>query len=174
MVIDMDYHPAVPDTRRKSRKTGHPAELTDHAGPHLFQEIVRTHQVLIGTFSLEVGISAARMGVLRQLSSGEDGSMGVVDLARALGVTPAIVTRQVQELESEGLLRRRNPSRDRRRSQLHLTTRGRRAFARLHERAHELQTRLLDGLRDEEIATACRVLSSLRMAIETQRHKSRD
>ena len=146
----------------------------DHPGPHLFQEIVRTHQALIGAFSLEVGMSAARMGVLRQLEHSEDGSMGVVDLARSLGVTPAIVTRQVQELEAEGLLRRRNASRDRRRSQLHLTARGRRAFARLHERAHELQARVLDGLRDEEIATACHVLSSLRMAIETQRHKSRD
>jgi hypothetical protein len=37
-----------------------------------------------------------------------------------------------------------------------------------------LQTRVLDGLRDEEIATACRVLSHLRMAIETRRNKSRN
>ena len=159
--------------QRKSQELGHFNRSMDHAGPHLFQEIVRTHQVLIGVFSLEVGMSAARMGVLRQLSNSEDGSLGVVGLARALGVTPAIVTRQVQELEAEGFLRRSNASGDRRRKQLHLTSRGRRAFARLHERAHALQTRVLGGLRDEEIATASRVLGSLRKAIEKQRDRSR-
>jgi len=141
----------------------------NHSGPHLFQEIVRSHQALIGSFSLEVGMSAARMLVLRQIQDVEDGSMGVVDLARSLGVTPAIVTRQVQELEAIGLLRRRSDSKDRRRSQLHLTGRGRRAFVRLYERANGLQTRVLDGLRDKETTTACHALSSLRMAIETQR-----
>ena len=48
-------------TQQESKQTGHPTGSTDHAGPHLFQEIVRTHQVLIGAFSLEVGMSAARM-----------------------------------------------------------------------------------------------------------------
>jgi len=164
----------MPEIRRKSQKVDRPTggTSTDHSGPHLFQEIVRTHQMLIAVFSLEVGMSAARMGVLRQLSRSEEGPLGVVDLARALGVTPAIVTRQVQALEAEGLLRRRNSSTDRRRSQLHLTARGRRAFVQLHERAHELQARVLGGLREEEIATACHVLSSLRMAIETERHES--
>lgn len=161
------------ETHRASKRPSHPAEPADHEGPHLFREIVRTHQVLIAAFSLEVGISAARMGLLRELEDKEDGSLGVVDLARALGVTPAIVTRQVQELEEEGLIRRRNTSRDKRRSQLSLTSRGRREFAQLHERAHGLQTEVLEGLRDEEIATACHVLSSVRMAIEKQRNKSR-
>ena len=162
------------EAQRKALRVALPDGKTDHPGPHLFQDIVRTHQALIGAFSLEVGMPAARMGVLRQLQDVEDGSMGVVDLARALGVTPAVVTRQVQELEAEGLLRRRSASRDRRRTQIHITARGRRAFERLHERAHELQTRVLDGLSKEEIATASHVLSSLRAAIETQRRDSGD
>ena len=163
----------MPSTRRKQVKAIRTGPY-DHPGPHLFQEIVRTHQALIGVFSLEVGMSSARMGVLRQLHDSEDGSMGVVDLARSLGVTPAIVTRQVQELEADGLLRRRSASRDRRRTQIHITARGRRTFERLHERAHELQARVLDGLSDEEITTASHVLSSLRAAIETQRRNSGD
>ena len=163
----------MPEKKPGLRTTSHSEGTHDHPGPHLFQEIVRTHQALIGNFSLEVGMPSARMGVLRQLRSSEDGSLGVVDLARALGVTPAIVTRQVQELETEGLLRRRSNPRDRRRSQLHLTARGQRAFEQLHQRAHELQSRVLHGLTNEEVATACHVLRSLRMAIETQRHESR-
>ena len=162
------------DSRRGSRKAVLPAGSIEHAGPHLFREIVRSHQALIGAFSQEVGMPAARMIVLRQLQDVEDGSMGVVDLARVLGVTPAIVTRQVQELEAEGLLRRRGASRDRRRTQIHLTSRGRRTFERLHQRAHEMQARVLEGLRDDEIDTACRVLGSLRAAIETRRHRSTD
>ena len=163
----------MPEKKPGLRTTSHSEGTHDHPGPHLFQEIVRTHQALIGNFSLEVGMPSARMGVLRQLQSSENGSLGVVDLARALGVTPAIVTRQVQELEAEGLLRRRNDPRDKRRCQLHLTARGKRAFARLHERAHEMQATVLHGLRDEDVAAACHVLRSLRTAMETQRHESR-
>ena len=164
----------MPAARRKPDKAVRRNGPYDHPGPHLFQEIVRTHQALIGNFSLEVGMSSARMGVLRQLEDAEDGSMGVVDLARALGVTPAIVTRQVQELEAEGLVRRRNASRDRRRHQLYLTPRGRRVFAELHERAHQLQARVLAGLTDEEIATACHVLANLRAEIGAQHRNSND
>jgi len=153
------------DSRPKSRKAGDLSAFTDHPGPHLFRDIVRTHQVLIGTFSREVGMSAARMGLLRQLADNGCGSLGAADLARALGVTPAIVTRQVQELEADGLLCRRNVPRDKRRSQLSLTSRGRRALAQLHERAHRLQTEVLNGLSDEQIATACHVLSTVRAAI---------
>lgn len=174
IVIDIYYQLEMPDKKRGLWTISHSKGSYDHPGPHLFQEIVRAHQALIGVFSLEVGMSSARMCVLRQLADSDDGSLGVVDLARALGVTPAIVTRQVQEFEAEGLLRRRSDSRDRRRSQLYLTARGRRTFAQLHERAHELQTRVLDGLRDEEVAAACHVLHSLRTAIETEPHGSRD
>jgi len=160
------------ETQRRPQRADARPGPTDHPGPHLFQEIVRTHQVLIGAFSLEVGMSSGRMMVLRQLQDVEDGSMGVVDVARALGVTPAIVTRQVQELEAEGLVRRSSSSRDRRRSLLHLTARGRRVFDRLHARAHELQAMVLDGLTDEETATACHVLRSLRAAIQRRPHGS--
>jgi DNA-binding MarR family transcriptional regulator len=162
------------ESRRKAQRAGAPSGSSDHPGPHLFQEIVRSHQAMLAIFSQEVGMSAARMLVLRQVQDVENGSMGVVDLARALGVTPAIVTRQVQELEAEGLLRRRNASRDRRRTQIHITPRGRRAFERLHRRAHELQTRVLEGLEDEEIVTACHVLSRLRAAVEAQRRGIKD
>jgi DNA-binding MarR family transcriptional regulator len=172
IVNDVVQYPPMSDGRPKSRKAGDLSGFTDHPGPHLFREIVRAHQVLIGAFSREVGMSAARIGLLRQLANNEDGSLGAADLARALGVTPAIVTRQVQELEADGVLCRRNAPRDRRRSQLCLTSRGRRALEQLHERAHRMQTEVLNGLSNEQIAAACHVLSTVRVAIETQRSRS--
>ena len=59
----------MPDKKRGLLTPSHSKGLYDHPGPHLFQEIVRTHQALIGVFSLEVGMSSARMCVLRQLES---------------------------------------------------------------------------------------------------------
>ena len=61
----------MPDKERGLQTTSRSEGTYDHPGPHLFQEIVRTHQVLIGAFSLQVGMPSARMEVLRQLENSE-------------------------------------------------------------------------------------------------------
>ena len=48
------------DSRRKAQRKGPFDGSTAHPGPHLFQEIVRSHQAMIAVFSQEVGMSAAR------------------------------------------------------------------------------------------------------------------
>src|SRR5512137_2005549 len=93
---------------------GNPA-FPKHTGdePHLLREIVRAHQVLMAGFSREVGMPASRFALMRVLA---DGDAGVTDLARRLGVNAAAVTRQLQEMEAEGLVRRRADPGDGRRS----------------------------------------------------------
>jgi DNA-binding MarR family transcriptional regulator len=133
--------------------------------PHLLRELVRAYQTLVAVFARRTGMPAARFGLLRLLAVTE-GDRGVMDLARQLGVNPAAVTRQVQELEREGLVRRRADRRDRRRSHVDLSPKGRRVFAEIHARTHELERSLVAVLGEEEMRRAARVLGRLRVAVE--------
>jgi len=143
---------------------------TQHRGdePHLLREVVRTHQTLMAGFSRETGMPASRFALMRLLAVAE-GDVGVMDLARQLGVNPAAVTRQVQELEREGLIRRRADQKDKRRRHVSLSPRGRRRFAAIHARTHELERSLSSVLGDEEMRRAATVLTKLRTFVERRR-----
>ncbi len=133
--------------------------------PHLLREILRTYQVLMSGFSQRTGMPAARFGLMRVLALGPQ-DLGVMDLARELGVNAAAVTRQVQELEREGLVRRRADRRDGRRSYVGLTPKGKQVFIEIHARAHELERSLASVLGEEEMQRAAQLLGRLRALVE--------
>jgi DNA-binding MarR family transcriptional regulator len=133
---------------------------------HLLREVIRVHQALIGWFARDVGMPASRFALLRLLGIDEVGEVGILELARRLGVNAAAVTRQVQELEGDGLVTRRSDARDKRRSLIRLTAKGTRLFARLHERAHEFEESLVAELGTERLADAARALTHIREALE--------
>jgi DNA-binding MarR family transcriptional regulator len=143
------------------------SEDLHHRGdePHLLREIVRAYQVLMSGFSREMGMPASRFALMRLLAVGE-ADVGVMDLARQLGVNAAAVTRQVQELERERLVRRRADTRDGRRSHVRLSPKGRRLFEEIHERTHELERSLSSVLGAEEMRGAAVVLTKLRTFVE--------
>jgi DNA-binding MarR family transcriptional regulator len=142
-------------------------EQTQHRGdePHLLREVVRTYQVLMVGFSRKIGMPASRFALMRLLAFTE-GDVGVMDLARQLGVNAAAVTRQLQELESEQLIRRRADTRDGRRSHVRLSPKGRKLFEEIHERSHELERSLSSVLGAEEMRSAAMVLAKLRSFVE--------
>lgn len=133
--------------------------------PHLLREIVRTYQALMSGFSRATGMPASRFSLVRLLAVG-DAQTGVMDLARQLGVNASAVTRQIQELEEEGLVTRRADPKDGRRSYVSLSAKGRKAFAEIHTRTHELERSLSSVLSDEEMAKAAEVLARLRTFVE--------
>lgn len=141
--------------------------VLEHRGdePHLLREIFRTYHVLIGGFARKTGMPASRFALMRLLALAE-GELGITDLARQLGINPAAVTRQVQELASEGLIRRRADNRDGRRSYLRLSPKGRRLFAEIHERTHEFERSLLSVLGAEDMRGAAVCLAKLRAFME--------
>lgn len=144
-----------------------PAHRGDES--HLLREVMRTHQALLAGFSREVGIPASRLALMRLLATaGRD--TGVMELARLLGVNAATITRQVQEMEAEGLIRRRADPRDARRSRLKLSSKGLRVFADLHARSHELERALSARVSAPEIEAAVKVLSQLRECLEERRN----
>jgi DNA-binding MarR family transcriptional regulator len=140
---------------------------THHRGdePHLLREVIRTYQVLMAGVSREIGMPASRLALMRLLAVTE-GDSGVMELARHLGVNASAVTRQVQELEHEGLVRRRADPRDGRRNYVRLTPKGQRLFEKVHERSHELERLLSSVLGAEEMHSAALVLTKLRTFVE--------
>ncbi len=133
--------------------------------PHLLSEIFRTYQVLMAGFPQRVGMPAARFALMRLLAAAE-GAVGVMELARLLGINAAAVTRQVQEMEAAGLFLRRAHQRDGRRTAVRLSARGRRTFAGIHERTHELERALAAALGAAEMKVAAEVLARLRAFVE--------
>jgi len=145
-------------------------EAWHHRGdePHLLREIVRTYQVLMSGFARKTGMPASRFALMRLLAISR-GDVGVTDLARQLGVDPAAVTRQVQELERDRIVSRHADKRDARRSYVRLTAKGLKLFEEIHQRTHELERSLSAVIGDDEMSRAALVLSRLRTFIEEHR-----
>jgi len=144
-------------------------EQLNHRGtePHLLREIIRTHQVLMTGFSRGVGVPASRFTLMRLVALAEN-DIGIMDLARQLGVNPAAVTRQVKEMDMEGLIRRRSDPKDARRSYVSLSPKGLKLFKQIHARSHDLESRLSSLISNEEMRVAVDVLSKLRVFLEEQ------
>jgi len=136
--------------------------------PHLLREVFRTYQVLMSGFARATGMPSSRFALMRLLANAE-GDVGITDLARQLGINPAAVTRQVQELEADHLVKRRADPKDGRRTYVALSTKGRKQFEEIHARTHELESSLTSVLGAEEMKRAAVVLSKLRTFVEGRR-----
>lgn len=150
-------------------KSGEAVRLR-HRGdePHLLREIVRTYQVLTSKFARATGMPASRFALMRLLALSETDA-GVTELARRLGVNPAAVTRQVQELDREGLILRSADRKDGRRTRVRLSAKGRTLFEEIHERAHELERSVSATLGPGKAAAAAATLAGLRALLERLR-----
>lgn len=142
-------------------------EKTHHRGdePHLLRAVGRTYQVLMTVVSRQIGMPASQLALMRLLALAES-NVGVMDLAREMGVNAAAVTRQVQELERERLVRRRADPRDRRRTYLNLSPKGQKLFEEIHGRSHEFERSLSSVLNADEMRSATMVLMKLQSFLE--------
>jgi DNA-binding MarR family transcriptional regulator len=142
-----------------------------HTGdePHLLREIMRTYQAALNVFSRQVGMPAAQLALMRLLAIGHPETVGIMEIARQLGINAAAVTRQVKAMESERLIERCADARDGRRSHVNLTADGLRIFQHVHERAHAFEQALGAAVSTEDMAAAVRVLVHVRAALEALR-----
>ncbi len=166
-----DMSPGPPHAASREPQAGRKAPGSSwgphHRGdePHLLREIVRTYQVLTAGFLRGMGMPASRFMLGRLLALAEEG-LGTMELARQLGINAAAVTRQLQDMEREGLVRRRGDRRDGRRSYVSLSPGGRALFQEIHEKAHEFERSLETVLGGEEMRAAADVLARLRTFLE--------
>ncbi len=142
-------------------------EFRPHAHrPHLLQEVMRTSQVLLAVFSRQVGMPASRLALLRLLAIAGEQGLGVMRIAREMGVNAAAITRAVKDLERAGLVIVKPDATDARRKTARLTGAGLRTFERLHDRGHEFESALAGDVSEQDVATTVRVLARLRARIE--------
>lgn len=105
------------------------------------------------------GVSSSHIGALLLPSLGIARSS--VGLSKLLGVDPGFVTRVIDRLERQGLVRRDRNSPDRRVVNLTLTEAGRNLAARIAEIVPAVLNRRLSGFTPLEFATLCRLLGKL-------------
>ena len=136
---------------------------------HVIREVMRTHQAILAAFTHCVGMPASRLALIRLLAVGDTKEVGVMEIARQLGINAAAVTRQVQEMEEDGLVARRPDPRDKRRVYIHLSRKGRSLFEKLHDSNHKFERSLVSRIAPEELRIAAKVLAMIREALDSMR-----
>src|SRR5262249_37464815 len=106
-----------------------------------------------------LGLSRPHAGILRLLA-GEAG-LSQQRLASILKLHPSRLVRVVDELESKGLVERRQNPEDRRTHALHLTDQGRAALPGVGRMAGEHNEAMMDGLEPKEREELGRLLRLL-------------
>src|SRR5213596_3624779 len=127
---------------RKSSRNLEAADRFHSAAIHALRRVRRDDP--------ETGLSAARLSALSVLVFGGPRSLG--ELAAAEHVRPATMTRIVQALEEEGLVRRGSDPADRRVTRLQATAKGERVMWRGRERRVANLATLLSRLSPSELA----------------------
>jgi len=135
----------------------------------LVQAIARTYYDLLPHFEQHVGMSKARWQIIAQLSRAGELSQAV--LQQRLHVDGAAITRQVKQLEEEGLIQRRADPRDNRFTLVMLSEAGRQLAARQVGKRESFEALVTAGLSDEEIAAMRRCLGQIRANMRALRDR---
>ena len=136
---------------------------------HLLREIMQTQQAVLAVFSRVVGMPASRLAVMRLLAIASPRRLGIMEIARELGINAAAVTRLVQGMEKERLLVRRADAKDGRRTDIQLSAKGRKIFEELHQRSHQFERSLVAAITPDEMQIAAKVLAAVRGVLDTMR-----
>jgi len=84
------------------------------------------------------------------------------DLARALGVQPATVSKMIQRMERAGFVERRADPDDQRVSRVFLTEAGRQVKQQVDARFDQLEREAIEGLSAQDVLALHRLLTRLR------------
>ena len=126
----------------------------------LVQAIARTYYDLLPHFEQHVGMSKARWQIIAQLSRAGELSQAV--LQQRLHVDGAAITRQVKQLEEEGLIQRRADPRDNRFTLVTLSEAGRQLAGHMAGKRESFEALVTAGLSPDEIAIMRRCLGQIR------------
>jgi DNA-binding MarR family transcriptional regulator len=139
--------------------TEQPAALIPPAET-LVQQIARVYYEILPVFERYVGMSKARWSILMLLWRA--GELSQATLQQRLRVDGAAITRQVKQLEEEGLVLRRSDPQDNRFTLVDLTEIGRQLMASLAGKREAFEALMTAGIGEEDIALMRRCLQQIR------------
>lgn len=147
------------------QKTAHAGDaLPGNWNESLLLAMVLTGHVLRTGFERFVGVPMSRLRLLTHMYAG--GELSQADLQRHLDVDGATVTRQVKQMEAEGLLQRRVDPKDNRFTLVSLTPAGKEMVETLIKRGREFQLLATGNIDEKEYAAAVRVLGQIRCNLQ--------
>jgi DNA-binding MarR family transcriptional regulator len=134
------------------------------ASNSILHQISHTYFELMAAFERHLGMSRARWAILSRLDS--QACLTQAALAQVLGVDAAAITRQVKQLEAEGLVTRWSAPEDNRFTAVALTPQGR-DFVRTQRGVRDEFERIATaGLSDEQIEQLRGYLVHMRRNVE--------
>lgn len=134
----------------------------DASADSFMQVLARTYHGIAAAFEREAGVSQARLQILANLRLQDE--LSQAQLQQRLDVDGAAITRQVKQLEAEGLVLRRSSPADQRFTLVALTAQGRRLAEQVVRKRDAFEARLHDGLVGKDVATMTKTLDRLRDA----------
>lgn len=143
----------------------HPANLFGSAwGDSFLLTLALTGHVLRAAFEGFVGVPMLRLRLLATMYSA--GELSQADLQRQIEVDGATITRQVKQMEAEGLLQRRADPKDNRFTLVALTESGRVTVETLIMRGRDFERLAVQGIEAERLETAVDALSHMRLNLQ--------
>lgn len=124
-----------------------------------------TGHVLRVAFESFVGIAMSRLRLLAYMHA--RGELSQADLQRHLEIDGATVTRQVKQMEAEGLLQRRADPKDNRFTLVALTQAGEAMVESLVKRGGEFQRLAMRDIDSEQLAATVAVLAQMRCNLQS-------
>ena len=139
---------------------------------NLLQQIGRTGRAMHAAFESEVGMALPRWRILQVLH--ERGGAAQKDLARWLSMDPAFLTRQMKQMESEGIVKRRISPDDNRVTLVELAQTGKAIFEAAQPLRFAFSLSALEGFSGDSLDAAMAVLEALEERFRAAGSASRD
>ncbi len=136
----------------KVRRSRHRSGRTEPAASSFVHSLARAYHEVTAAFERELGMTQARIVLLAQLRTAPEVSQAV--LQERLAVDGAAITRQVKQMEREGLVARRSDPSDHRFTLVALTPQGRKVADAVMRRRDSFETRITAGVPTKDVVRA--------------------
>jgi DNA-binding MarR family transcriptional regulator len=121
--------------------------------------LARAYNTSTAAFELHTGISSPRWRLLFLVQ--RLGTCTQKQLIELINVDAGSVTRQLTQLERDGLIARVDAAHDKRLTNVSLTTEGRALVRRIMKKRSEFLERMLEGVPPDEVAVFLRTLETI-------------